>query len=110
MLTLKRAAVLRELDWLGRESPAWAREADGGWWLPYHVVFFRGSGKTGLNEYAPSWAYGLMDVNGARRQLLALHKSGLADRYEVPGMSVRYRINDAGTAALREHDSGKATS
>lgn len=100
-ISTNQLAVLRELDRLDREAPAWAG-LDDRFWLPYHVVYFYGSGVHGRHAAEPSSAYGLMDVGGARRALLAVHKKGLADRRERRGQSVRYRINDAGREALRE--------
>jgi hypothetical protein len=104
-LTPRRVSVLRELDWLDRESPRWARDNDG-WWLPYHVVYFRGAGRAGRGSVgAPSWAYG-MSVDAAQRHCRELHRAGLADK--LGPRQGEYRITDAGREALAEWDRGAA--
>jgi hypothetical protein len=99
-LTPKRVSVLRELDWLDRESPKWA--SDDGWWLPYHVVYFRGTGRAGRGLIsAPSWAYG-MSVDAVQRQCRELDKAGLVDKRGP--RRAEYRITDAGREALAGWD------
>lgn len=103
-LTPKRVTVLRELVELD-SAQAWAR-ANGGWWLPFHVRFFRGPGRT---EHAPSWVYEAgMSVDAAASHLRALAKDGLVDKRGDRGTRVEYRSNDAGREALREWDRSHA--
>jgi hypothetical protein len=102
-LTPKRVTVLRELLDLD-SSPAWAQ--DDGFWLPFHLVYFRGSGKRGPVNYAPSWVYEAgMSVDAAAAHLRTLAKLGLVDHRRGRGQS-GFKINDAGREALREWDRG----
>lgn len=99
-LTPKRVTVLREVVELSR-APMIVGVGDG-WIVPYHVIYFRGSGRA---DHAPSWAYEAgMSTDAAARHLRRLAQDGLLDRKERRGLAVEYRVNDAGREALAEWD------
>lgn len=104
-LTPKRVTVLRELADLDSGPWPWAREAHGGYWMPYHVRFFRGAGRTGVHEHRPSWVYEAgMSIDAAAAHLRKLAEAGLVDQRRERGSRAEYRINDAGREALAEWD------
>jgi hypothetical protein len=102
-LTPKRATVLRELLWLECESPRWAHDAHDGWWQPFHLRYFRGTGRRGTRaETPPSFVYEAgLSVDAVASHLRRLARDGLVDR--LPG-GAEYRVNHAGREALAEWD------
>lgn len=98
-LTPKQRIVLAELDELSR-GPKWAVETNEGWWLPYHVRNFRGTGLTGRPETMSLAREAKLSVDACAMHLRTLAGLGLADARKQPGMRVLYKINDAGRRAL----------
>lgn len=83
----RRAIVLSELAALEEISYASSR---GGWWLPFHVRYFRS--QSPLHEAGVTF-------EGTKNILRALQRDGLCER-RMDGRQYLYRINDKGLAVL----------
>ena len=91
-LTSKQRVVLEELRWLCDDAPAWARQANDGYWRAFHVRYFR------AKDPARDPALRGMSVEAVGPHLSRLAQLGLAVQHS-PGRAL-FRITDTGREAL----------